>query len=479
MNDQARKEGILTIVAMAAVATLIAQHIAGKATRDALFLTHFPVERLPLMMMVSAAISVAAVVLMSRLLGRFGPARLIPLLFLLSGGLLLLLWEMVDINPQASAALLYLQISAVNALLISGFWSVINERFDPHSAKKVIARLAAASTFGGLAGGLLAKAVSAVADTNTILLMLAGMHLACGAAVAWIAAGPSSQSARSEERISLLGPLKSSRLIRLMALLALAIATTAAVLDYVLKAEASASLTDEQLISFFSYFYVAVGLGGFLLQSAVGNRALQWLGLGGTMLAWPLAVIATGTLTLFVRSLITVALMRGTANLLYNSFFRSGFEVLYTPIPAEQKRTGKVMIDVGADRAGDIVGGFVVMVILLLPVFTESLLLIVAIGLAVICALLILLLQRNYSRQLAENLETGQLEVEDVDVIDMTPSRTVAETQMAISRDSLLKEIEALRARKQASGEDAAEMAAEAMPVDTENAPARKPQVRH
>ncbi|MEJ2274041.1 MAG: hypothetical protein P8Y01_05635 [Woeseiaceae bacterium] len=479
MNDQARKEGILTLVAMAAVATLIAQHIAGKATRDALFLTHFPVERLPLIMMVSAAISVAAVVLMSRLLGRFGPARLIPLLFLLSGGLLLLLWEMVDINPQASAALLYLQISAVNALLISGFWSVINERFDPHSAKKVIARLAAASTFGGLAGGLLAKAVSAVADTNTILLMLAGMHLACGAAVAWIAAGPSSQSARSEERISLLGPLKSSRLIRLMALLALAIATTAAVLDYVLKAEASASLTDEQLISFFSYFYVAVGLGGFLLQSAVGNRALQWLGLGGTMLAWPLAVIATGTLTLFVRSLITVALMRGTANLLYNSFFRSGFEVLYTPIPAEQKRTGKVMIDVGADRAGDIVGGFVVMVILLLPVFTESLLLIVAIGLAVICALLILLLQRNYSRQLAENLETGQLEVEDVDVIDTMPSRTVAETQMAISRDSLLKEIEALRARKQASGDDAAEMAAEAMPVGTESTPSRKPQVQH
>ncbi len=455
MNDEARQNSILTLVAMVSVATLIAQHIAGKATRDALFLTYFPVEQLPLMMMVSAASSVVAVLLMSRLLGRFGPARLIPILFALSGGLLLALWAVVDINPKLSAALLYLQISAVNALLISGFWSVINERFDPHSAKTVIARLAAASTFGGLAGGLLAKGVSAIADTNTILLMLAGMHLACGASVAWIAAGASSRGPTTQERISLLGPLRDSRLIRVMALLALLIATTAAVLDYILKAEASANLTSEQLISFFSYFYVAVGLGGFLLQSAVGNRALQWLGLGGTMLAWPLAVIATGTLTLLMRSLVTAALMRGTVNLLYNSFFRSGFEVLYTPIPAEQKRTGKVMIDVGADRAGDILGGFLVMVILLLPAFTESLLLIAAIALAVICALLILVLQRNYSSQLADNLRSGDLKVDDIQVVDSTTSRTVAETQMAIDRSSLLSEIEALQAKKQQAAPDA------------------------
>lgn len=439
-----QNDTLLTVVATAAVTTLIAQHIAGKATRDALFLTYFPVERLPLIMMVSAVVSVAGVLLMSRLLGRFGPARLIPVIFAISAGLLLLQWRMIDAEPQIAAAILYLQISAINSLLISGFWSVINERFDPHSAKRVIARLAAAATFGGLVGGVAAKVVSSAADTHAVLLMLALMHVLCGVAVAWIGRGASS-SGKPQEKISLLSPLKSSSLLRSMALLALLVATLAAVLDYVLKAEAAAALDEEQLISFFSYFYVAVGLGGFLLQSVVGNRALGWLGLGGTMVAWPIAILFTGGLTLIARSLITAALMRGSAALLYNSFFRTGFEVLYTPIPAEQKRTGKVMIDVGADRAGDLVGGFVIMAILLLPAFSESVLLLTALGLAVVCAIVILVLQRNYSRQLADNLRSGRLDVEEIETVDATTTRTLAETQLAMDRDRLLQKIAAHR----------------------------------
>ncbi len=450
-----RNTSLLTIIATAAVATLIAQHIAGKATRDALFLTYFPVERLPLAMMISAVLSIAGVLLMSRLLARFGPARLIPTVFAISAALLLLQWRLIDSQPQVAAAILYLQVSAINSLLISGFWSVINERFDPHSAKKVIARLVAASTFGGLAGGVAAKVVSDAADTHAILLMLALMHVFCGIAVYWIGRGESRPQA--EQRISLFAPLRSSSLIRAMALLALMVATLAALLDYILKAEAVATLGEEQLISFFSYFYVGVGLGTFLLQAAVGDRALRWLGLGGTMLAWPIAILVTGGVALVMRSLITVTLLRGSATLLYNSFFRSGFEVLYTPIPAEQKRTGKVMIDVGADRAGDLTGGLVVMGILLIPAFAGSLLLVVALVLAAVCALLIVMLQRRYSGQLADNLASGQLDVAEVEAVDRTTARTLAETQLAIDRGNLLREIEEYRqSQKQHAGTAAA-----------------------
>ena len=41
---------------MLAATLMIAHHIAGKAARDALFLTHFDVSRLPQMMMVSAGV---------------------------------------------------------------------------------------------------------------------------------------------------------------------------------------------------------------------------------------------------------------------------------------------------------------------------------------------------------------------------------------------------------------------------------------
>ncbi len=452
MNDAAKGNRVLVVTALICVTTMIAQHIAGKAARDALFLTYFPVERLPVMMIVAALVSVVGVILMSKLLARFGPARLIPLTFGISAAMLLALWQIIDTMPQVAAGLLYLQVSAINGLLISGFWSVINERFDPYTAKPVIARLAAGATFGGLAGGVLAKVVSGAADTTALLLMLAVMHVVCGLALGYISAGKSTGGAarsETEEVGSLLSPLRSSSLIRLMAFLALMIATAAAMLDYILKAEAAASLTEEQLIAFFSYFYVAVGLGSFLLQAAIGDKAVKWLGLGGCMLAWPLAILMTGAVALVMRTLVTVTLLRASANLLYNSFFRTGFELLYTPIPAAHKRTGKVMIDVGADRAGDMIGAGVVMGLLLLPAaISSTALLITALVLATFCAILILVLQRNYSQQLASNLQTGTMELAQDQTQDPMLAQSLEITQQVIRRDALLEEI----ARRRAAG---------------------------
>ena len=432
---------MLTAVAMLAATLMIAQHIAGKATRDALFLTSFDVSQLPKVMMLGAGLSVAAVLLMSRLLSRYGPARLMPLLYLASALLLAAQWYLAGAMPKVTAVALYLHVSALNSILISGFWSVVNERFDPYAAKKVITRLTAAATFGGLLGGIAAKTVASAADTSAVLLMLSGMHLMCAAAVALLGRGQPAAAPGKESPGNLLAPLKRSPLIRRMALLALLVATTAAVLDYILKAEASAALSDEDLIAFFSYFYMAVGLGTFLVQSAVGDRALRWLGLGGTMAAWPLAIFVTGTGALLFRSLVTAVVMRASANLLYNSFFRAGFELLYTPIAPADKRTGKVLIDVGADRSGDLLGGLVVMGILLVPVATESILLVTALILAAICLVLILVLHRGYVHQLADNLRSGALRAGEVPIVDATTAHTVAATQTAIERDKLLHDI--------------------------------------
>lgn len=433
---------LLTAVAMTAAMLMIAQHIAGKATRDALFLTYFDVARLPLMMMVSAGISVAAVLLMSHLLTRFGPARLIPPLYLLSALLLMAQWYLSDTLPTVAAVALYLHVSALNSILISGFWSVINERFDPYAAKKVIAKLTAAATFGGLLGGVAAKVVASAADTHAILLMMCVMHLICGGCVALLARGQQQGAQQAKASSNLLAPLKRSPLIRSMAFLAVLVATTAAVLDYILKAEASAALSHDELISFFSYFYMAVGFGSFLVQSMVGNRALRWLGLGGSMAAWPLVILATGGIALLARSLITATLMRASANLLYNSFFRAGFELLYTPIAPADKRAGKVLIDVGADRSGDLLGGLLVMGILLVPVATEGILLGMALILAGICLAVILVLYRRYVHQLADNLRDGSPRRETAaPVAASTTLHTLAEPQAMIERGALLQEI--------------------------------------
>ena len=448
MQTSEHNTGLLTAIAMTAATLMIAQHIAGKATRDALFLSHFDIADLPKAMMLSAAVSVAAVVAMSRLLARFGPARLIPPLYIGSAALLVVQWMLIDLMPNVAAGALYLHVAALNSILISGFWSVINERFDPYSAKRVITRLAAATTFGGLLGGLAAKGMATIADTNAILLMLGAMHLVCGLGIGFLARGTAQGPSDGHEDIpgNLLAPLKRNRLIRGMALLGLLVATTAAVLDYLLKAEAAATLSKEELITFFSYFYTAVGLGSFLIQSAIGNKALRWFGLGGSMAIWPLIIMVTGMGALLFRSLITVTLMRASANLFYNSFFRAGFELLYTPISPADKRTGKVLIDVGADRSGDLVGGLVIMALLAVPVASESLMFGAALLLAAICLAVVLVLHRGYVSQLADNLRSGQLKPDDIEVVDATTAQTVALTETALDREKLLAEIARFRA---------------------------------
>ncbi|PYQ46726.1 MAG: hypothetical protein DMF78_25615, partial [Acidobacteria bacterium] len=74
-----------------AAGALIAQQVAGKATRDALFLSTFRVSSLPLMMIASALVSALAVLGFSAALSRRSPARVVPAA--LAAGTALLLGE--------------------------------------------------------------------------------------------------------------------------------------------------------------------------------------------------------------------------------------------------------------------------------------------------------------------------------------------------------------------------------------------------
>ena len=56
-------------------ALMVAQYVAGKATRDTLFLTHFPATDLPKAIIAAAFVSIVGTVGMSAVQRRWGPAR--------------------------------------------------------------------------------------------------------------------------------------------------------------------------------------------------------------------------------------------------------------------------------------------------------------------------------------------------------------------------------------------------------------------
>jgi membrane associated rhomboid family serine protease len=105
----------------------------------------------------SAILAILLTLLWTRLLARFGPARAVPVAFGASAALFLAQRELADLAPRAAAVAVYVHVSALGTLLISGFWSLVSEHFDPRTARKSMGRIAAGGAFGGVIGGVLAE----------------------------------------------------------------------------------------------------------------------------------------------------------------------------------------------------------------------------------------------------------------------------------------------------------------------------------
>ncbi len=433
----------LTMLYTAAAALIMIAHLqGGKTARDALFLFHFDVTDLPKLMIATALLSVLAMFVFSRMLTKIGPARLIPPLHILSSILSVGEWLAMALWPHVVTVALYLHITVLDALLISGFWSILNERYDPYRAKGIMARMAIFTALGGLLGAGAASVVARTIDTRAVIAMLAILHLLSGLALYAITRDQNIDTATPPSEGLLRVWVKNS-LIQRMALLMLVLSLTIALLDYLFKATLQVNLSKQDLVTFFAYFYISIDIGTFLLQTIVGRKALHWFGLGGTFAVLPLSILFGSLMTFVFRSLMSVTLLRAAANLLTNSFFGPGYELLYTPIGTAEKRMSKILIDVGANRAGNMMGGLVIMGLLLLPGPTDRYILLSVMICAGAMGLLILLLNRGYVKQLIANLQDETLQAQ--------PNQDIKRTRGGAERPAASLGPEQLRRKVNAS----------------------------
>jgi ATP/ADP translocase len=83
--------------------------------------------------------------------------------------------------------------------------------------------------------------------------------------------------------------------------------------------------------------------------------------------------------------LVGFGILRGAEAVLQSSLFRSGYELLFTPVVPGEKRSTKTIVDVGADRMGDVLGGAVIRAVILLPMAAAAYVLVVlAVGISVL-----------------------------------------------------------------------------------------------
>ena len=421
-----------------AAGLLLAHQVAGKAVRDGLFLSRFPPADLPKVVAAAALAAVLLGLVASRLMARMGPRRLVSAGLTFGAALhvveFLLLRGAGENLRGVVITVVYLHLVGFGAILLSGFWSIVNEFYDPREAKQQFGRIAGAGTAGGVAGGLLAERCAALAGVEWLLILLAGIYLAAAATLSQVAAdrrGAEQPDERGSGWEAARDAFREAPFLVNVALLVLLGTVSAALLDYLFKSSATMAFGKGlALTRYFALFYATSHVLSFIVQTCLTPAVLRNQGLGRTV-GWHPAAVAVGAgASLLGPTLLMLPLARGLELVLRGSFLRSGYELFFTPVPPREKRAVKTFIDVGCDRLGDAAGAGILQLLLLLgPAVAVKPILVVTIGLALISLRIASRMDSAYSGVLELGLMRRAVAVEGADVEDSTTLSALMHTR--------------------------------------------------
>jgi MFS family permease len=414
-GNQARQQW-QTGMAMAVFFLTMAHQVAGKASRDAIFLSHFKTADLPAMVTAAAIAGVAASVAGSRLLVRLGPHRVAPVSFALSGALQFGEWLLLGHWARIAACAIYLHVVAFGAVLISGFWSLMNESFEPRSAKELFGRIGGMGTLGGLCGGLLAERVAAWFGAADVVLVLATLHLVCAGLLWRVVQVPDVPNLRPHGRpreTRLVDAVQRYPFLLTLTGLVLAASSGTAMLDFVFKAQAVHTIrSGAPLLRFFGLYYTGTSLLTFLLQTFAARVSVKHAGLAVTAGTLPAAISLGSFAGILFPGFPALSAIRGVEILMRGSLYRSAYELFYMAVAPADKRAVKSLIDVGADRAGDAVGSAGVSLMLALSPRHYGPILALASGISMIALLFVARLRRGYLHALEKSLVERAIELD-------------------------------------------------------------------
>jgi hypothetical protein len=393
-------------LATATALIVVASFVAGKAARDAILLSNFEVTTLPLFVALAAVISLPVILSSGRLMTRYGPARTMPALNAISAVLAVGEWLLLEHFPRPIAVVVFFHFATSGAVLTSGFWSIVNERFDLQSAKRHIGRIGIGATVGGIAGGLIAERTAVHLSLDMILLVLAALQLAC-AVMLYLFGGRSDRepvAATQPDTWAVFRMVTRSRLLRNGAGIVVLGAVAGVALDYVFKADIVALSSPDSLLRWLAIFYTVTNVITSLVQILLCQPLIARLGVPRSAATLPITITVFGMVALAIPIPLAAALARGAELVTRNSIYRAGYELLFAPLPEDEKRPTKVLIDVGADRLGDVLGAQLVGSIVFLMVEPRVGLLVATVATGALAMILATRLPRGYTEALESSL---------------------------------------------------------------------------
>jgi ATP:ADP antiporter, AAA family len=358
---------------------VIGSFVAGKATRDALFLFRFSARQLPYVD-IAVAVLVGVWVAIYIRIGQYVTVRTLisgSLIFFASNSLLF--WYLSHLHDVPWVLpVVYVWVGMFGVIAAAQVWTLANYVLTTREAKRLFGFIGSGAISGNIVGGFVVQQTATRLGAESTLIGMAVALVLCAVLVDRLwrlrhlaqSADPGEEDVREAASRGPTGlresvqQIATSPYLRAIAALILTSSFVTAVAAWQFKAIAVAAIKDKDgLTAFFGSFTFYTGLLSLTLQWLVTSRLLRRFGLGVALSVVPVA-LALGSVGLLVSGSLAAAIMlRGSDQVLRYAIDRPAAELLYLPLPAEQTLQVKSFIDTVVWRLGDGLSGLVILLL--------------------------------------------------------------------------------------------------------------------
>jgi AAA family ATP:ADP antiporter len=306
----------------------------------------------------------------TRLMKRLPRESVLPVT---QAGLILLMvafWALLRTGLGAVPVALFLFGQILGVLLISQFWTLANDIYDPRQAKRLFGFIGGGASLGGALGsGLTTFLVGRIGNDNLLLVSAAALAL-CLMIVATIIRRRGAVSLSLVEDEQGVGAADALRLLaqsphlRVIALvIGLAAAGSTIIEQQLLMMAEASGRSAEGITAFLAAIRVYISLAGFLVQVGLTSRIHRSLGLAVALLLLPLNLGATAAVVLISGAAWAPAVARVFDTTLRYTVDKTTREILFLPLPTDIKYRAKPFIDVTMDRFSKALASIVLLVL--------------------------------------------------------------------------------------------------------------------
>ena len=433
-----RPEEARTAVLMFAYAfsVMTAYNVVQPITRSA-FIDDLGADNLPYILLATGMLVGLVMQLYGWVLARLPQRWALPILQLGMAGILMVFVFLFQSRVPWVSSGFYLFGQILGILLLSQFWTLANDVYDPRQARRLFGFIGGGASLGGMAGsGVAALFAEAIGTSGLLLASVVALVATVCLVVAIISRETRAPIGNSDTKPAgglgeALALVRGDANLRQIAWLVSLAAIGSVLIDQQLNmaAEQFRGSSTDSVTSFLASVRFLLSSVSLLLQVFLVKQIYRLLGLGFALVTLPVALGTTGALILASGALWAPTVASVANRSIRYTIDRTTREIFFLPVAPAVRRQVKSFIDVTVDRIARGVGAVLALVMIKVLGLSWPLLSVLTLLVAVVWLGVALGARNRYVEAVRAGLETRALEPADVrvDVADLTTVEALLE----------------------------------------------------